>query len=69
MNMLGAVVRELLGLFVDDGALALEIVAVVALAAVCAAVLPNIPLATGAILLFGCLGVLLANVARAARRR
>jgi hypothetical protein len=69
MNMLGAVVRELLGLFVDDGALALEIVAVVALAAVSAAVVPNVPLATGAILLFGCLGVLLANVARAARRR
>jgi hypothetical protein len=69
MNMLGAVVRELLGLFVDDGALALEIVAVVALAAISAAVMPNVPLATGAILLFGCLGVLLANVARAARRR
>jgi hypothetical protein len=69
MNMLGAVVRELLGLFVDDGSLALEIVAVVVLAAISAALMPNVPLATGAILLFGCLGVLLVNVARAARRR
>jgi hypothetical protein len=69
MNMLGAVLRELLGLFVDDGSLALEIVAVVVLAAISAALMPNVPLATGAILLFGCLGVLLVNVARAARRR
>jgi hypothetical protein len=69
MNMLGAVFRELLGLFVDDGALALEILAVVMLAAISAALIPNVPLATGAILIFGCLGVLLANVARAARRR
>jgi hypothetical protein len=69
MNMLGAVFRELLGLFVDDGALALEILAVVMLAAISAALIPNVPLATGAILIFGCLGALLANVARVARRR
>jgi hypothetical protein len=69
MNMLGAVLRELLGLFVDDGSLALEILAIVVLAAISAALIPNVPLATGGILLFGCLGVLLANVARAARRR
>ena len=69
MSMLAAVLRELLGLFVDDGSLALEIVAVVVLAAISAALMPNVPLATGAILLFGCLGVLLVNVARAARRR
>jgi hypothetical protein len=68
MNMLGAMVRELLGLFVDDGSLALEIVAVVVLAAISAALMPNVPLATGAILIIGCLGVLLANVAGAARR-
>jgi hypothetical protein len=66
MNMLGAVFRELIGLFVDDGWLALEIVAVVVLAAISATLLPNMPLATGAILLFGCLAVLLANVVRAA---
>jgi hypothetical protein len=68
MSMLGAVLRELLGLFVDDGALALEIVAVVIVGAISAALIPGVPLVTGIILLFGCLGVLMANVARAARR-
>jgi hypothetical protein len=68
MNTLGAVFRELIGLFVDDGSLALEIVAVIILAAISAALIPDVPLAAGVILLFGCLGVLLANVARAARR-
>jgi hypothetical protein len=69
MNVLGAVLRELLGLFVDDGAFAAEIAAVVLLAAASAALIPDLPLATGAVLLLGCLGVLLASVAGAARRR
>ena len=68
MNMLTAVVRELFGLFVDDGALAMGVCAVVLLAALSAVLIPDRPLATGAILLLGCLGVLLMNVARAARR-
>ena len=65
MNLLGAVLRELVGLFVDDGAFALEIVAVVVLGAISAYLVPQIPLAAGAILLLGCLGVLFANVASA----
>jgi|SoimicMinimDraft_5_1059733.scaffolds.fasta_scaffold63623_2 hypothetical protein len=69
MSMLRAVLRELLGLFVDDGALAVEILAVVALAAIAGALAPGLPLAMGAVLLLGCLGVLSASVARAARRR
>jgi hypothetical protein len=69
MTMLGAVLRELLGLFVDDGALAAEILAVVMLAAAAAALIPDVPLAAGATLLLGCLGVLMASVVRAARRR
>ena len=68
MNVLIAVVRELIGLFVDDGSLALMILAVVMLAGVLATLMPDFQLAAGALLLFGCLGVLLANVARAARR-
>ena len=64
MNTLGAALRELVGLFVDDGALALEIVAVVALAGVSKVLIPDVPMAAGAILLFGCLGVLLGNVRR-----
>jgi hypothetical protein len=69
MNMLVAMMRELLGLFVDDGSLALGVLAVVLLAAVSTALLPGLPLATGAILLLGCLGALLVNLARAVRRR
>jgi hypothetical protein len=69
MNVLGGALRELLGLFVDDGSFAAEILAVVLLAAASAALMPDLPLATGAILLFGCLGVLMASVVRAARRR
>jgi hypothetical protein len=65
MKTLAAVLRELIGLFIDDGSLALAIVAVVALAGVAASLMPGIPLAGGGILLFGCLGVLLANVLRA----
>jgi hypothetical protein len=68
MNVLIAVLRELIGLFVDDGSLALMILAVVMLAGVLATLMPDFQLAAGALLLFGCLGVLLANVARAARR-
>jgi hypothetical protein len=68
MNMLRTVAHELLGLFVDDGALALEILAVVILAAVSATVAPDQPLVTGAILLLGCLAVLSMSVAKAARR-
>jgi hypothetical protein len=68
MNVLIAVLRELIGLFVDDGSLALMILAVVILASVLATFLSDLQLAAGAVLLFGCLGVLLANVARAAHR-
>jgi hypothetical protein len=67
MNAL-AVFRELAGLFVDDGSLALAILTVVLLAGAFAALMPDIPLAAGSILLFGCLVVLVANIARAARR-
>lgn len=67
MNALISVLRELVGLFVDDGSLALAILAVVAVAGIFSTLLPGIPLAAGAILLFGCLGVLVANVARAVK--
>jgi hypothetical protein len=67
MSALVAVLRQLAGLFVDDGSLALAILAVVVLAGLCATLISEIPLAAGAILLFGCLGVLLANVAKADR--
>ena len=68
MNALTAVLRELVGLFVDDGALALAIVAVVIIAGFAAAILPAASWLSGAVLLFGCLGVLVANVMTAKRR-
>ena len=67
MKAVVSVLRELAGLFVDDGSLALAILAVVAVAGIFSTLLPSIPLAAGAILLFGCLGALLVNVARAVR--
>jgi hypothetical protein len=67
MKTVVSVVREVAGLFVDDDWLALAIVAIIALAGIFSVVLPDHPLPVGAILLFGCLGVLVANVAMAAR--
>jgi hypothetical protein len=68
MTILANALRELVGLFVDDGALALAIIAIVALAGIMAMLMPGVPLAAGAILLFGCLAVLLASAVRGVRR-
>jgi hypothetical protein len=67
MMTLAAICRELIGLFVDDGSLALAILMVVVLAGISASLMPDIPLAGGVVLLLGCLGVLLVNVSRTAR--
>ena len=63
--MLTNALRELAGLFIDDGALARVIIAVVVLTGVVATLLPEVPLVAGGILLFGCLAALLSSVARA----
>jgi hypothetical protein len=68
MTGLTNVLRELAGLFVDDGALALTIIAVVVLAAMAAMLMPQVPLAAGAVLLLGCLAALFSSVASAGRR-
>lgn len=68
MSTLVAALKELTGLFVEDGALALAVVAIVAIAGVSAALFPAAPAAAGAILLLGCLGVLFANVMTARKR-
>jgi MFS-type transporter involved in bile tolerance (Atg22 family) len=62
MKLLVAILRELLGLFIDDGMLALVLVAVVAAAAFVAWAIPALPMVAGAVLLFGCLGALIASV-------
>jgi hypothetical protein len=64
MMMLANVWRELAGLFVDDGALALAIIAVVVVAGIFTMLVPHFPSLAGATLLFGCLGVLFFNVVR-----
>jgi hypothetical protein len=68
VKTLGSVFRELAGLFVDDGALAIAIVTIVAVAGVLAILMPDVPLAAGAVLLFGCLGVLFSSAVSASRR-
>jgi hypothetical protein len=68
MSILVNALRELIGLFVDDGALALAIVAIVILAAIVATLVPQLTWAAGAVLLLGCLGALLLNVVRATQR-
>ena len=67
MSALMSLLRQLAGLFVDDGWLAFAILCIVALAAVLALLTPRLSLAAGAVLLFGCLGVLLVNVISAAQ--
>jgi hypothetical protein len=59
--------RELAGLFVEDGALALAIIVVVVVAGIVAAVAPALSWLSGVILVCGCLGVLIGNVATARR--
>jgi hypothetical protein len=55
----------LLGLFVDDGSLALAILVIVLLSWTFSTLMSDMPLAAGAVLLIGCLGVLFANVMKA----
>jgi hypothetical protein len=68
MTILVTASRMLVGLFIDDGALAVAIFLVVLLSWIFSTLMPEMPLAAGAVLLIGCLGVLLANVMNAARR-
>jgi hypothetical protein len=68
MRALRAVLGQLLSLFVEDRGLALAILAVVVFAAALVGLRPELCLEAGAVLLFGCIGVLVANVMRAARR-
>ena len=67
MTMLATVFRMLVGLFVDDGALALSIIAIVVVSWILSTLMPDMPLAAGAVLLIGCLGALFANVMKAAQ--
>ena len=60
--------KVLVHLFVDDGALAIAIAAVVALSAVLAVLTPGRPMIAGVVLLNGCLVVLFCSVMSAVRK-
>jgi hypothetical protein len=67
MKLIVGLAREIGGLFVDDGALALCILAVVGVSGVLAKIGAP-PLLTGATLLIGCVVLLTESVRRASRR-
>jgi len=62
------VLRELIGLFVDDGSLASGIVVLIALAWLLPPLLGLGPVASALAFLAGCLALLFENVLRGARR-
>lgn len=68
MRTLVAILREVAGLFVDDGSLAFALLAIVAFATFLALVLKVSAIAVGLVLLGGCVAVLIENVIRTALR-
>lgn len=68
MDVFMATVRELVGLFVDDGKFAIAILGVVCLAIASAGLDAPLPV-TGSILFVGCLLVLTWSVLSATRKR
>lgn len=67
MKLLAAVYEEVVGMFIDDGNLALFSLALVVIAALLAKLAPIPLLWIGVLLLAGCLGILAESVMRAAR--
>lgn len=61
-----AVLGELIGLFVDDGSLAVALLVWCAVVAAVRAMLPGSALLVGALLALGCVAILLINICRAA---
>lgn len=68
MSLLGAIFRELLRLFVDDGSLALQLIALIALVAAAVKLVGLAPLAGAALLLLGCIVILGLSLRRMIRR-
>lgn len=69
MKFITAVYEEIVGMFVDDGNLALFSLTLVVVAALLARLTPIPPLWTGLFLLVGSLGILAESVLRAARAK
>ena len=68
MNIIGDVLRELVGMFLADARLTLTTLSLVAAVAGLVAVLQIGPLVAGGILIFGCLATLVEAVGREARQ-
>ncbi|TPK94103.1 MULTISPECIES: hypothetical protein [unclassified Mesorhizobium] len=69
MTVIRLVFKELVGMFVDDGSLALLALILIALIAAAVKFLGLPPLIGGLLLLAGCLAILLQSTRRAARGR
>jgi hypothetical protein len=69
MNAIRLIAREFFGMFVDDGSLALLVLVLVAAVTSAVKLLGLPPLIGGALLLIGCLAILLQSVRRATRLR
>ena len=69
MTVIRLVFKELVGMFVDDGSLALLALILIALVTAAVKLLALPPLIGGLLLLAGCLAILLESVRRAARGR
>ena len=69
MTMIRLVFKELVGMFVDDGSLALLALILIALIAAAVKVLSLPPLIGGLLLLVGCMAILLESARRGARGR
>lgn len=70
MRTLRAILAEIVGLFVDDGSLALALVLWCAGVGAMRLAVPGLPASlTAGILLAGCVSILLVNVLYAARKR
>jgi hypothetical protein len=70
MGTLRTILGELVGLFIDDGSLALALLVWCAIVGATVVVAPGLPAAGGGLaLLLGCVVILLANVGRSAKQR
>ncbi len=68
MSTFNAIIREILGMFVDDGSLAFAVLAVVAIVYGLSFEFADYPYLAGGSLFVGCLVVLVENIARTARK-
>lgn len=68
MTIVRLILKELVGMFIDDGSLATLVLLLILTVTATVKLLALPPLAGGALLLVGCLAILLYSVRSAARR-